>query len=326
MSVESSGPGINSFYQRYSFYRDSVGLPPAPIDAQLSAAARLHCIYLVKNHLSGGDASIVGNHLEPLQPDRSVHTESPGNRYFTAAGANAAGWSFIVRGSILPADAAPLVDDAMTMPFGAMWVLNPQVAELGYGAYCEGKDCASIVTFRMGLPRAEFIRLFDVPGTFWNPAQGNVSWVREPLRRAIEFPAPDSKIGLTGFSDLSVPGPITSCPGFGIHAGLPITLQLGAAYTGAPLKAVKAGRVRLLDNGSPEAACVIDETSFRSSNPLVERSGRYQLHMLGAVIVVPKDSLKAGHQYQVSIDADGRTFGWRFGVSPIINSPSHKGR
>jgi len=313
-AASPTNPSFDSFYRRYNSYRKSAGLPAVKSDPGLSEGAKQHCIYLVKNRISGGDAGIADGHLSLLPFAPSVHAEASDNRYFSAAGANAAKWSFIVRGSSLPADTAPLVDDAMTIPFGAMWVLNPQTAALGYGEYCDHNECAAVVTFRMGLPRDEFLQLFDVPATFWNPAQGNVPWEREPLRRPIEFPPPNSQIGLT--SSAGIPAPITSCPGLRNSAGLPITLLLGAPATGDRNQPVTATNAQLMDNGTPANVCLLDETELRSSNPRLEGSGRYQLHMLGAVILVPEKPLTPGHNYRVTIVADGEPYEWGFGVTP----------
>ena len=95
--------------------------------------------------------------------------------------------------------------------------------------------------------------------------------------------------------------------------GVPIVLQLGAPMQGDD---VKVSSSSLSDDGSPIDTCAFDATSYANADGYAQTAARTVLHAYGAVVVIPKNPLQAGHQYAVSIVADSQTYNWTFSIAP----------
>jgi hypothetical protein len=109
------------------------------------------------------------------------------------------------------------------------------------------------------------------------------------------------------------PNPLTTCHGFSMPVGVPIVLQLGAPTQGED---VKVSSSSVSDGASQIETCTFDATSYANPDGFQQSMARRELHAYGAVVVIPKDPLRPGHQYTVSIVADSQPYTWSFSVAP----------
>lgn len=211
---------------RWNYYRQSAGTPAVAADRALSEAARSHSKYLVKNHIQGGDVFIDGTKIREQAPNAGLHSESPGNAWYTEAGEKAATSAFIIRTTAISPDGAPIVDGMISRGFNMLPMLDPQITAIGYGQYCEDRDCAVTVTSKWGLSRDQFLSLYDASRFAWNPLLGDMPFTRARLRRPIFFPSPGVP-AMSRIDGATWPDPQTSCGPKG-KSGVPIVLELGA--------------------------------------------------------------------------------------------------
>jgi hypothetical protein len=109
------------------------------------------------------------------------------------------------------------------------------------------------------------------------------------------------------------PDPLSSCSGYSPPSGVPIVLELGAPAQG---ENVKVSSSSLTEEGSQVETCAFDATSYANPDGFQQSRSRQVLHAYGAVIVIPKSPLQAGHTYTVSVVADSQPYTWSFSVAP----------
>jgi hypothetical protein len=252
-------------------------------DPALSAGGLAHSRYLVKNSGSLIKAGALGAEL---------HNEDPGKPWYSPAGLHAARsgdveqWWSPMPGSHPPPGWA--IDGWIASTWHRMAILNPQLHQVGYGEYCENGACAAVldVLSRLG-------------------ANGLVP-ARAPA--PIKFPPPDSAVHVNALGG-EWPDPLTSCEGYTVPAGLPITLQLGAMV---PAR-LSAYSLRRLSAAQILEACGLDAHGYSNPNASDQAHGRDLLADLGAVAVVPREPLEPG-DYAVEMTVNGTTYNWRFSV------------
>lgn len=278
---ENRGP-VAPWLVRLNHYRAAVNLPPISEDAALSAGDAAHARYLVENY---GEALARG---DPLGAE--MHTEKAGAPGYSAAGLQAASSSDVMQwaghGTVgFSGDEA--IDGWIAIPFHRLPILSPRLKRAGYGQYCSNGNCAAGLNVLTGAEKAR-----PIPNLFKDP---------------IQFPAGGSTIAFkTGGNEW--PDPLSSCPGYSVPTGLPITLQLGSRYKPV-MSAFSVKR-----DGADVAACGFDATSYANPDAAVQQLGRDVLRDYGAVVVIPREPFAAGSTYSVSITADGKPYTWSFKV------------
>lgn len=105
------------------------------------------------------------------------------------------------------------------------------------------------------------------------------------------------------------PSPLTSCPGYAVPAGLPLIVQLGA---GAEIPHVT--RTSIADGDRLLEHCVFDESTYRNRNSVEQALGRSILGSSDAIILIPREPLRAGSSYRVHVEAGRQAIDWTFTV------------
>jgi uncharacterized protein YkwD len=266
-------------------YREMAGLAPVREDPALSAGGFAHARYLVKNEGPLMKAEMLGAEL---------HSEDPRKLWFSPAGLRAARAGDVEQwwGS-LPSSRPPpgwAIDEWVASTWHRLAILNPRLRQVGYGDYCEKGACAAVLDVLSSLGRAAFV-----------PAR---------LPKPIQFPSQGATLHLNALGG-EWPNPLTSCDGYTVPAGLPITFQLGAMMP-ARLSAYSLRR----DSASQILeACGFDAESYANPAAADQTRGRDILADLGAVVVVPRQPLKPGN-YAVEMTVNGHSYSWHFTVAP----------
>ncbi len=270
-------------------YRAMVRLDPVTLDAKLSAGDLAHAKYLVTNYaseISRGESLGGGMHRED--------SSRPG---YSEAGREAGLHSDVNEWVAIPGSRKTVswaIDSWMTAPFHRANILNPALHRVGYGEDCARGVCVAVMNTTDGADTAS--------------AYGAT------YPRPIEFPSAIAPIDLRELFG-EWPNPLTSCPGYAMPAGLPISLQIGANVD-AKLSAYSLTVTSGADAGSVEPACGFDATSYANPERLAQDIARGVMKGFGQVIVVPKDPLLRATQYRIEMTVNGKPYAWTFTTSP----------
>ncbi|MBF6568926.1 MAG: FHA domain-containing protein [Candidatus Binataceae bacterium] len=276
-----AGP-MPGWLARVNQYRAMVGVAPADENPALSAGDAAHARYLVTNY---GSALAAGS---PLGAE--MHAENAGLPDYSSIGREAAEDSDIElwEGGRPDTYSGPkAIDGWMSIPFHRLPILSPRLRRAGYGQYCSADTCAAALNV---LTDTE--KLTPIPQVYKKP---------------IEFPPNGAGIEMTK-STGEWPDPLTSCPGYALPTGLPITLQLGNWYW------PKMTAFSFKRDGADAPACGFDANDYVNPQASVQLDGRNDLRDHGAMVLIPRDPLKPGSTYSVSITADEKTYSWSFKV------------
>jgi len=314
-SVSPSAPlqePFGSVLARWNYYRVNAGVPPIVADPALNEAALHHAKYLVNNHIEAGDGTVENGHLIETGWNVSAHAESVGNPWYTEDGAKWADYANVFRGTGIPADGSALVDEQASR-LDSFAVLDPQLAAVGFGIYCQKDDCVGVIVYRRGLTKSQFLALYEGNSMDWNAMLGTMPFTVARLRKPIEFPDPAVPFPSRAFRGGEYPDTLASCHGYSVPTGVPIVLELGASSEG---QNVKVSSSSLSEDGAQVETCAYDATSYANPDGSQQSRSREVLHDYGAVVVIPKNPLEPGHQYTVSIVADSQPYTWSFSVAP----------
>jgi len=270
------------------------GVAPVTKNPRLSAADRAHARYLVKNFEDG------------VTQGASAHGEVPGNRWYTIDGDGAAHRSDIALRKVVlesPLDPVPdqiadaAVDEWIAGPFHRVDLLDPSVTSVGWGSDREDYVSASVLEVQRN-PRVR---------TAWRPNHA----------RPVMFPAPGSQVSIGAFPGGEWPNPLAACDGYYAPSGLPITIQFGSRTS------LRVGSHSLTADGAAVEHCVYDAVDYPSRGDAGETAAAVNaLQKTGAVVIVPLDPMVEGRLYAVSIDVNGRHYGWTFRVTrPARDAP-----
>ena len=264
-------------------YRRSAGVGPVTANSRLSHGDYLHSRYIVKNF---GERLAAHENLGP-----EMHFEDPSKPWYSAEGASAgrAGdvdemWN--PRGAASPSWA---LDNWMQSPFHRLPILNPHLHSVGYSYYCENAVCIAALNL--------------------NSDVDPVLSASAPFATPIEYPPNGSSIEINSF-DGEWPDPLTSCPGYSLPGGYPITLQLGSMvnpdFSNASFRRTAPTLAEL-------ETCAFDGNTYRNPDPGTQKMIRYQLINFGAIVIIPRAPLTRG-SYAVSVSAGGHSYSWSFSV------------
>jgi hypothetical protein len=215
-----------------------------------------------------------------------THSEDPSNPRYTGSGA-AAGEASDVSGFSWSVGDAQAIDTWMAAPFHAVAILDPGLRQVGYGSFHGGGPVSTGTDLYFGAGRG---------------AAGGASF-------PVMWPSDGSTISLHQVTSNEFPDPLSSCPGYGTSAGLPLLLLLG------PGVGARVGDHALTQNGRGVESCVVDAAGYVNSNASLQGLGRAILGEYGTIVIIPRQPLAAGSLYTVSVTADGHTYTWSFHVS-----------
>lgn len=275
-----------SWIDRLNRYRVMAGLAPVASNQRLSAADRAHARYLVKNFEDG------------VTQGASAHREMPGNPWYTIDGDSAGRRGDVALRKVIlesPLDAVPgevgdaAVDEWIAGPFHRLDLLDPSVTSVGWGSAREDDVSASVLEVKR------------------NPRERLLS--RRHRARPVMFPPPGSRISIAAFPGGEWPNPLAACSGYSAPSGLPITIQFG------PRTSLRVGSHSITADGAAVEHCVYDAANYPSRGEAGETAAAINaLSTTGAVVIVPRDPMVEGRLYAVSIDINGRHYGWTFRV------------
>jgi uncharacterized protein YkwD len=283
-SRASSSTSSRLWLDSLNRYRKSAGLTPVTENPRFSRGDYLHARYVAKNF---GKRIAVHNNL-----GIEMHIEDPSKPWYSVEGA-AAGRASDVDEMWDPRGTAPLswaIDNWMQSPFHRIPILNPHLHSVGYGYDCEGGVCIAALNVNG-----------DVDPVLFAPA---------PFAKPIIYPPKGASIDINSF-DGEWPDPLTSCPGYSLPAGYPITIQFGSmvnpGVTSVSLKRTEPAPAEI-------QTCAFDGNTYRNPDPGTQKMVRYQLTNFGAIVIMPRAPLSRG-AYSVTVIAGGRDYSWSFSVA-----------
>ncbi len=257
---------------RINYYRRMAHLPAVTEDPSLSDGDFKHSRYLVKRMIRTGAASV----------GAEAHSEDPSDPWYTPEGLRAAQSSDVQQaGEFSGVDG---VDAWINIPLHRLSILNPYLLSVGYGYYCESRNCAAALGSKPSFPRT---------GAGPSP---------------VEFPPDGTSVPIGAFSGLEWPEPLTSCPGYNAPAGYPITLQFDGRLV-PQLSAYSVSR-----DGKPIEVCGFDSSNYTNPDTSTQAWARNVLRGFGAVVLITREPLAHQATYQVSVTASGQTYAWNFAV------------
>lgn len=299
---------LRSGLERVNYYRSLAGLEPIEVDARLSGVARDHARYLMQNNINGADLYSSGNGIRFGTSPSAIRDEVPAAPGYTEIGKAVARRALVYRANPLLADASPLVDRVMTVPSGILAALTAQEIALGYGEACRGTECVVVLVPFERRPPPQSIVFHPLDPIFGPPN------FPARLRHPLEFPPPDSRIDLTAYVGGAPSDPLSTCAGYAAPSGPAIVLELGA--DAGQSEPVTVSAHSLSEDGIAVDSCAFDAGSYLNPAPQHQQDMRSLLRKNGAVVVIPRRPLRAGHSYAVSISADSETYRWSFSVAP----------
>jgi uncharacterized protein YkwD len=236
-----------------NLYRGLAGLPPVTEDPALSQGDLAHAQYMVLTDTIG-------------------HTEDPADPHYSDAGNTAAGKSNVAATSRPNAGDGWAVDAWMRGPFHAVGVLDPKLAQSGFGIAHDSSGAfqtAAALDVLSG-------RIADVSG----------------LQFPVVYPGDGMKLPLDRYDGTEQPDPLANCPGYVAPTGPPLML-LFDPNAGT---AVQVSPPTLTRDGAAIEACAFGSTD--PTNPLTARR---------AFVIMPREPLRRGSTYQASLTfSDGQ--------------------
>ncbi len=229
--------------------------------------------------------------LPDLRLGAEAHTEDSAKPGFSAEGAAAArasdvDWMWDPHSRPQPPWA---IDNWMQVPFHRLQIINPYLHSVGYGTYCQDAACFAALN----------------TGTDIDP----LSTLPSPWPKPLVFP-PDGSVMDAGAFSGEWPDPLTSCPGYTLPAGLPVTLELG--------RSIEPGfsdySIKEADGNASIEACAFDANTYVNPDTAAQTTARAILRHFGAIILVPRHPLSAG-RYVVALTA-GQRYSWSFSIAP----------
>jgi hypothetical protein len=209
-------------------------------------------------------------------------------------------------------DPSYLVDRLMAMPFTALRIVDPQLTQIGFGAECTSSLCVAAISVKRGLTKDLRLQIYEGSESdrFWNARLGPIPPTRGRLKTPVFLP-PDGVITpVRSYRGGDWPDPLQAC-GYSAPSGPPLILQLGSGTSQSSDPDLSPEHTLTLD-GRPVEHCLIQPSSFHSSNPTEETAGHRDLSAFGAAIIIPREQLSPSATYAVSITADSTKYSWTF--------------
>ena len=284
-----TSPALNSdWLGRLNYWRQMAGVRPVGENSNLSYGCQQHAQYLVDQ--IPPDRADPGSYGLVMGGD--AHHESLGRPGYTDEGAQAATGGRHVQGVLQTADVswsepdgAADIDELFLVPFHRLSLLAPWAKVAGFGRV--GTPPRSAAALALRGPQADA------------DASGKVS-----------FPPAGSMVPVTAMTYGEWPNPLTSCPGYHLPVGLPVTVQLGEDQSPALSSSSFSDETDHLELES----CAFDAVTYRNPDPSQQEAAVQMLHSFGAVVLIPRHPLQPGHTYRVSMTINGNNSFWTFSV------------
>src|SRR5579884_422554 len=215
----------------------------------------------------------------------SAHTENPASPYYTRDGAREAGFSDLDEGGAFTPLAA--LDSWLTAPFHAVGVLRAQLRRV-----------ALFDDRQTGYAGLDVIQGLDY----------NLPAARKPIL----FPGPGVTTNLLTEGPES-PDPLQTCHWSSGTTGLPLIMLLPHAPASG-LKATLTGPTGT-ESTTNGKLCVVDQHTYRSTDPVYGPTGAEILRSDNAVFLIPRRPLSRG-RYSVAVHQSGKPrISWSFSAA-----------
>jgi|HubBroStandDraft_6_1064221.scaffolds.fasta_scaffold103641_2 hypothetical protein len=264
--------------------RKTGGLEPVAENGALSRDCEAHAKYLVEQ----GPATEPQFESYKAAIGLGAHHEDPSSPHFSAAGAECAAGGKEAMGVSQSNDVAwgrdPINDlDGLfyDAPFHRLSLLAPWATVAGYGTYG-------------AYPRRV--------GTMALRGEGGIG---SPL---ILFPTDGSIVSVGKIESFEAPDPLSSCPGYKLPIGLPITMQLGSGYRGRMQSYSITGPAGVVET------CAFDWLTYKNPDAAMQEHARQLLRAFGAIVLIPRQPLVNGN-YKVAVSTGRQNFSWSFTVA-----------
>jgi hypothetical protein len=278
-TVSSATTAGSDWLSEVNTYRTATGLPPVSNQSSWEQGLRNHLAYLS----STPSAYFTGQY-------QSAHTENPQSPYYTQDGATEGGRSDLYQGAVgfTPVN---YIDGWLAGPFHAIGMLRPQLTQVAFASDPGTGDGGLDVL-------------------------GGLDYSVPARTTPVLFPGPDMTTNLTSFGRGESPNPLESCgSAFQDNPGLPVimllpnapTTDLGASITGSD------GSVQSTANGQ---LCVVDEHTYRSSDPVYGPTGQQILQSDHAVLLVTQHPYGWARNTVAVTQAGGAPISWSFTTAP----------
>ena len=225
--------------------------------------------------------------------DVIAHSQKARLPWSTRAGAAAAAVSNLAGSTRATEPEAWAVDEWMQAPFHALGILDPALNRVGFGIHRAPNG---------GIQTAAGLDVVRGRGA-------RAAATRFP----IVWPANGASVPLTKHTD-EYPSPLTSCDGYTAPTGLPLIVQLGSGA-----RVPRVTHSWLLKGDQELDHCTFDESTYRNGDRRQQALGRRILAARDAIVVIPRQPLRAGATYRAVVKVDGRLVDWTFSVDDGVN-------
>ena len=254
-----------------NLYRHLANLPVVTERTEWSAGDQAHATYTAKEDTVG-------------------HTEEPTSPSYTAAGAEAAANGNVAGHSSPDQGFGWAIDTWMTGPFHALGIIDPRLAESGFGIAHD--NSGSVQT-----------------GAVLDVIRGRSGTV-SPATFPIVYPADGMALPLDRYAGNELPDPLAPCAGYSQPSGPPIIIQFGS---GTPTPLITD--IMLTHDGTALSLCAYDANSYTNGDAASQANARNVLANRSAVVIMPKAPFTAGATYRVDMTVDGVPRSWTFTVN-----------
>lgn len=249
---------------------------PVREDSSAVPGARAYARYIVKNYL--------------VRNPQTPHHEDPSNPWYTEEGAKAASKSDVYGpGPRATRSATFDIDGWMDGAFHRLTLIDRDVDAAAYGDYCEAGICAQVLVLDTHSKRDTDPAWFgEFPEPLMFPSNGTTLPAKFATLIAGEWPDP------------------LSCAGYSRPVGYPVTLQFDYRFVPKILS------FTLSRDGTPVVVCGYDSTDYENPVQAAKIWARSVLSGRGALVLIPREPLKPGATYTVTVKVQARSdpFNW----------------
>jgi hypothetical protein len=219
-----------------------------------------------------------------VKNDFLSHEEDPTKPFFTAEGDEAGRKGNVAASSAATQTDAWAIDLWIAGPFHAVGIIDPILAVSGFGIAHDSQG--NIQT-----------------GATLDVLRGR-SGTKDGITYPILFPGNDAVMPLDRFEGNESPDPLATC-GFTASRDAPTGAPIIAQFATTP----SVTATSLMRDGTPVEHCEIDGLDA------LDDIGEQVLAARNAVVIMPKEVLKKGSKYDVSITNGGVVTAWSFTVN-----------
>jgi hypothetical protein len=256
-------------------HRALAHLDPVTEDPAMSHGDWLHARYMVKaDHYSH-----VENRNSPYYTQEGFDAGLRSNLMYIGETFNPSPPTILARYSI---------DAWMTAPFHQVQILDPRLRSSGFGQF---HDAEGSVRYGAALDVYDVNRPPDLD-------------VKYPIR----YPEEGEILPVEHYVGAERPDPLTSCPNYYHPVGAPIILMLGYGIQNPGITHTEIAN----DDGAVIKHCAFDASNYKNPDSDVQNNVRSILTGHGTVVLMPRDRLRSGRAYTVTIQARNGTNQWSF--------------